>query len=414
MEMLKDKDQNTSFNAIHFLICSLIIGVTIISFPTNGLTYTIVRLVQAIELLILAVLFLPRFQLVMKVNKFNLFVNIWWLGYVLNTFLHPTNVGITPVFTWLNVAIFLLIGKIFWKDNMRDTLKTLATIFSFLVYINGILLILFPEGLWIDPEWVGRGSDVRYLFGNQNQTGLVCIFAVTTQCLYTFAYNKGRFNLFLLVVVSAVSILFLGSMTSTIGIALITLYIVFNRFFKRPYLLLVIFTIIYLAVFLLIVWFGNDIEGVKWLTTFVEVTLNKDTTFSRRTIIWENAVALIRQQPLLGYGIQNVDWNDSHLGGSGTHNLWVMLLMNSGFIGCISFIFILIHSVRNALTVRLKITTAAVMALCVLLIMSFFEAYSIIYIFLFLQIVYYSANIPIQANTPPQTQENTTTSNLNS
>lgn len=379
-----------------FFICLLIIGVTLISFPTNDMTYMLVRFVQVLDLLIFALLILPNIKQAISFDKLNLFVTLWWIVYLINTFLHPTDVGVTPIFTWLNVAIFLLIGKKYWAEDMRSSLKILSIIFSLLIYVNAILLILFPEGLWIDPEWVGRGNPTRYLFGNQNQTGLVCLLAITTQCLYTFAYKKGHFNLVLLLIISLASVLFLGSMTSAIGMFLITTYIIFNRLFKNPKVLLIIFTILYVCIFLLLIWYGNDIEQVKWATTFIEGTLSKDTTFSKRTVIWANAVELIRESPVLGYGIQSIEWNDDYLEGSGAHNLWVMLLLNGGMVACFAFIFITIFAIREALSVRSRITTVSIMALCVLFVMSFFEAYNIIYIFLFLQIVYYSSSIPLQ------------------
>ena len=375
-----------------FAIYLLVIGVTLIAFPSNGMTVMLVRAVQAIELLILGILVLPKIQQVMKFDKFNLLVVGWWLLYVVNTFLHPSEVGITPVFTMMNVMIFLLLGTTHWEQDMRSSLKGLILIFSALVYINGILLILYPDGLWVDPEWVGRGNPTRYLFGNQNQTGFVCFLAIATQCIYSFAYRKGYFNLILLIGVSLASVLFLGSMTSSIGIFLITGYIIFNRLFQKPKGWLIAFAIIYTLTFLLIVWYGNDIEHVKWATAFVENTLSKDTTFSKRTVIWANAVDLIEKSPLLGYGIQNMEWNDNHLEGSGTHNLWVMLLLNGGWTFCISFIFILVYAIHEALTQKNRTTTSAVMSLCVLLVMSFFESYNIIFIFVFIQIVYYSSS----------------------
>lgn len=395
--MLKD-NKTKAFDTRQFGICAIIIGVTLISFPSNSLTYLIVRFIQALELLIFAVLFVPRVQQVIKVDKFNLYIHLWWMFYVSNTILHVTGVGITPIFTWLNVAIFALLGTTYWQDDMRSGLKTLVIILSFLTYLNGILLIFFPDGLWEDPEWIGRGSPVRYLFGNQNQTGFVCLLAITLQCIYTFAYKKGGFNLFLLLAASLAVALYHNSMTPTIGIVLITLYILFNRMFKRTGVWFVVFSVIYFALFMLIVWYGSEIDGVKWATKFVEGTLNKDTTFSKRTIIWENAVKWIRREPLFGYGIQSVEWNDDHLEGSGAHNLWVMLLLNSGIVGCFSFIMIMIMAVRNALSVKSKATTTAVISLCIMLVMSFFEAYNIVYIFLFLMIVYYSAKIPEQSD----------------
>ncbi len=379
-----------------FVVCLLIVSVTLISFPSNGMTVMLVRCVQALDLLILGVLILPNIQQVIRFDKFNLLVTAWWLIYLANTFLRSSSVGITPIFTWLNITIFLLLGAKYWSQDIRSSLQIFILIFSALVYINAILLILYPDGLWVDPEWVGRGNPTRYMFGNQNQTGFVCFLAIATQCIYSFAYQKGYFNLVLLTIISLTSVLFLGSMTSAIGIFLITAYMIFHRIFQRPTGWLIAFAIMYTLVFIFIVWYGNDIEQIKWATTFVEGTLSKDTTFSKRTVIWANAVDLIRQSPLMGYGIQNVEWNDNHLEGANAHNLWVMLLLNGGFVACFGFIFIVVFAVREALTVHSKTTTTATLALCVLFIMAFFEAYNIIYIFLFLQLVYYSSSIPMQ------------------
>lgn len=386
-----------------FFIYLLIIGVTLIAFPSNDLTVMMVRCVQALELVILGILILPKIQQVIKFDKFNLMVIGWWICYVVNTFLHPSDVGITPVFTLMNVMIFLLLGAKYWTQDMRSSLKGLIYIFSALVYINAVLLILYPEGLWEDPNWVDRGNPTRYLFGNQNQTGFVCFLAIATQCIYTFAYKKGYFNLILLTIISLVSVLFLGSMTSAIGILLMTAYMLCNRLFKYPKGWLITFAVIYTLLFTFIVWYGNDIEQIKWATAFVEDTLSKDTTFSKRTVIWANAVDWIKESPLVGYGIQNAEWNDDHLEGSGAHNLLVMLLLNGGFVFCLSFLYIVIYAVREALTVHSKATTAAVMSLCVLLVMAFFETYSIIYFFLYLQIIYYSASIPKQIEECEQT-----------
>lgn len=181
-----------------------------------------------------------------------------------------------------------------------------------------------------------------------------------------------------------------------------TAYIVCHRFFKNTKAWLIAFTVLYTLMFIFIIWYGNDIEHVKWATAFVEDTLSKDTTFSKRTLIWANAVDLIKESPLTGYGIQNAEWNDSHLEGSGAHNLWVMLLMNGGFVFCLSFIFIVIYAIREALTVQSKVTNIATMSLCVLFVMAFFEAYSIIYFFLYLQIVYYSSSISQQIEASEQ------------
>ena len=76
-------NHSLSQNIGQFLICFIIIGVTIISFPTGGVTYAIVRCIQAIEVLVLAALFIPNIKHVMKFDKFNLLVNAWWIIYLI-------------------------------------------------------------------------------------------------------------------------------------------------------------------------------------------------------------------------------------------------------------------------------------------------------------------------------------------
>ena len=94
------------------------------------MTYMLVRFVQVLDLLIFALLILPNIKQAISFDKLNLFVTLWWIVYLINTFLHPTDVGVTPIFTWLNVAIFLLIGKKYWAEDMRSSLKILSIIFK--------------------------------------------------------------------------------------------------------------------------------------------------------------------------------------------------------------------------------------------------------------------------------------------
>ena len=291
---------------------------------------------------------------------------------------------------WMNIIIFLLLGSCYWQHNLQECLRYITISLSILRYLNVILLILFPDGLWIDPEWTGRGSSTRHLFGNYNQIGFVCLLGITAQALYTFSSHKGKFNLFLLTAASIFSVVFVGSMTSAVSLSLFAIFLLFHKIIKHPKRLLTCFLICYVTFFTLIVWHGYSIDEVSLATRFIEGTLSKDTSFSNRTIIWENAVELIKQSPWIGYGIQNVDWNDAYLGGSGSHNIWLMLLLQGGIIICFTFIGITFFSIKRALKTPSAITTLAVIALYILFIMSLFETYYIAQIFLLLQFIYYS------------------------
>jgi O-antigen ligase len=275
-------------------------------------------------------------------------------------------------------------------------MKILKTfIYKFLhVYLNTILLLLFPDGLWIDTEWVGRGNPTRYLFGNYNQIGFVSLLGITTQAMYTFYSGKGRLNLYIILLLSIGSVVFVGSMTSFIGLSIFAAYILLHKHIRHPRIYVWIFIIVYLLFFFFIVWYGNSIEEIKWAAQFIEQQLSKDTTFTFRTLIWENAVYMIQKSPWIGHGIQSVEWNDVYLEASGPHNLWLMLLLQGGRILCISFITIVVYIVHKALKARTMTSILGVVSLCVLFIMSMFETYFIAQIFLLLQFVYYATFTP--------------------
>jgi O-antigen ligase len=391
-----DKALNESLPIWQLALYFFMIGFTFISVPKSGSTYVLyARAVQAFELTLFIVLLVTNFKQGFRLNGFNILSNSWWLLYTAITYIFTlTIVGLTPMFKWMNVMIFLLLGTCYWKENMQESMRFLTIVFSSFIYLNAILLILFPEGLWIDEEWVGRGDPTRYLFGNYNQIGFVCLLGVITQSIYTLLSRKGYFNLVCLVIVSIASVLFVGSMTSTVGLITFAGCILMrNILSKYSKTLVAVFLILYLIFYLFIIWYGKSIESIDFATRFIENALSKDTTFSNRTDIWANAVYKIKQSPWIGFGIQNVEWNDTYLGGSGPHNFWLMLLLQGGYILCFLFIFVMLYVIRTALQNINTATYSSLMGLCMLLVMSHLEAYNLIQVFLVLQFVYYSASV---------------------
>lgn len=377
-----------------FLIYFVMLCFTFISTPKTGMTHLISRAIQLIEVIFFATLIIKNYKQGLRVYGFNSGVNLWWLFYTILAYLFSSSMGLTPCFQWMNVMIFLLLGTCYWQHNYIESLKYIATVFSFLIYLNTILLLLFPDGLWIDTEWVGRGNPTRYLFGNYNQIGFVSLLGITTQAMYTFYSGKGRLNLYIILLLSIGSVVFVGSMTSFIGLSIFAAYILLHKHIRHPRIYVWIFTIVYLLFFFFIVWYGNSIEEIKWAAQFIEQQLSKDTTFTFRTLIWENAVYMIQKSPWIGHGIQSVEWNDVYLEASGPHNLWLMLLLQGGRILCISFITIVVYIVHKALKTRTMTSILGVVSLCVLFIMSMFETYFIAQIFLLLQFVYYATFTP--------------------
>ena len=118
---------------------------------------------------------------------------------------------------------------------------------------------------------------------------------------------------------------------------------------KQSVLLILLFLI--LTSVLLFVFLVN-------FNTFLSVN-NKDATLSGRTVLWDSLWDFIQQKPWIGYGYgsffsgeakevnllwQIHDWKPVH-----SHNGYIQLLLNIGFIGSVVFIFGFISCLFNSL-----------------------------------------------------------------
>jgi O-antigen ligase len=225
--------------------------------------------------------------------------------------------------------------------------------------------------------------------------------------MYTLATKEGKKNLFFLIIVSLWSVIKVGSMTSAVGLSILAMYICFNKYIKRPLLWLIIFLILYIAFFITFIWLGNSIQEIHLVTSFIEGSLSKDSSFSGRTSIWCNAVYEIQQSPWIGHGVQNVEWNDQHLEGSGAHNMLLTLLLQGGLLITSIFLTIVLFSATKAYKAYHKASILSIVSLCVLFLMSLFEAYYIQQVFLLLQFVFYSSYIPSNLNSVNEEKINT-------
>ena len=61
-----------------------------------------------------------------------------------------------------------------------------------------------------------------------------------------------------------------------------------------------LFLSLLLNLFVLFVYSGGMFP---WIDTFIQSFLKRSTTFTERTIIWEEAIRMIKEKPLFGYGI---------------------------------------------------------------------------------------------------------------
>ena len=284
-------------------------------------------------------------QFIRNHNKWRLFpflMMIYWGVEMYSTILHSGR--IIPLISYgiTILSIFLVLQQDI-TINKEETLRALARIFSIFIYANFVLLLLFPNGFWN----VKSGTSYFILGGNYNQMGGTLIVGICTAMVYQHISNKKNYNLWLLIIISFITLIIVGSKTSIVGLSVLSIfYIVPSEKLKHIGLVAFIafyFVFQHFTVFNLFEFNENGAMG-----TFVEKYLKKDMTFSNRTDIWEHSMITIASSPIIGYGLQDDEWNQDNIHAIMAHNFVLALLLKGGIVLlCIFIIIFTIYCIQN-------------------------------------------------------------------
>ncbi len=375
---------------------ALLVCPFIIAYPKTDLAYYITRFLQMICVFVWGALQVKNGLRITLENKFFIYsIHAWWIFLIINTFLQVPIRQFTQIYYWITIWNIILIAKLYWNRDFTRHLYHIGVLFSFLVYLNTILFILFPHGLWMEEEWLGTGDKTRYLFGNYNQTGIVGLISLLVWGIYTLKTGTGKRNLNWLMICNICVVTAMGSMTSTVGILIICAYLLMYKRIKNPFRWIGIFFALYILFFIIIIWQGKTLANWPIFADFVVNVLHKNITFSSRIYLWRNAVKLIMASPIIGYGAQNVEWMVKEIGGSGPHNIWLMVLLEGGLVSFTILLGLFAKFFKQAKLCGNIIGTHTAVCLAVLLLMSLFETYYIICVFFIMVIAYYTLNIEV-------------------
>lgn len=220
------------------------------------------------------------------------------------------------------VSIFITIGIIFF--NKTSIIFHLSNLFRIIIVLNFIsyLLrdILFNEVIAIS------------LIGNKNDMAIFLIPMITVLFINHIKENK-QSDLFISIL-GAISMMFGGSGTGIVCsiICIIIMigykYIVINKKFILS---------IFILFFILLVF--DETNFLKGITNL----LQKDITFSNRTIIWQMSLNNFLSSPIIGFGrgaiVATVNlYGDTFHDFTSTHNIILQVLLEGGILAIIPFL----------------------------------------------------------------------------
>ena len=290
------------------------------------------------------------------------------------------------LFQFINISTLFIIFKFF---DYRDILKSAVIILSSFVYLNLLLTIVSPNAhFYID------GKAAFILGRNYNSMGPVLLTAIITNAFYFYNTHKMLLNLLIISISSFSTVLIMGSMTSAVGIALTVLFILFSKI-KGARFALKIFFIFVLSFNFILIYMQMEINN-NYAIWFIEDILGKDMTFTDRARVWLEAVDLIIESHWIGYGLQPPEWFDYHFNVLSAHNFILAMLLKGGIILLCIFVIILIICIKNANKNTTKSITFLQFGCCSFLLMMTMESYSMMFVFYYLFLNYFSVNLYLE------------------
>lgn len=255
----------------------------------------------------------------------------------------------------MNILFFLVF---LLEVNSMKRLKTIIliiTISTFLYSVFGLTKGSFSSGRFIIYGEMFDPNDIAYV--------LLSLFPL---CFFYIVHKEGLLKRLLAIIsigASIILILLTGSRAGIIGLITIFLLLLFTKLEKVRWLYKIAFLI---ALFILYFLYEDKINIERYMTiTDIESDYNI-TDESGRAQIWKRAYQLITENPLTGVGTNCFPMALGYLREDlflipqwqAAHNSYIQIITETGLIGFILFLSIIISSIKNFLRVKnLKVIT---------------------------------------------------------
>lgn len=313
------------------------------------------------------------FNLIKKritLNKVCVIIIAYILILLLSTILNHASIGRCLSYGIPIISVFLILNCWFEFDS-KAPLKFIKYLLSIYVIIN--LFTIFKN-----REMYFLGEDNRFIF-----TMLVLITSCIIFDINNFGYiNKKSIYIYLLCLIT---LLIRWSVGAFIGVLLIgILYLINNKKekFNVKYFYIII-GIIYLFCFI------PQLQNI--LLDIFQTVFNKRQTVESRFMLWERALDYLKNNPLLGYGIENIDILESKFIVVHCHNMFLQIAYECGIIGLLIYIFFL-HTVKkyNDKCENNILKNSLNIIFVVIFVMGIFDTYNHCLIFLVFYLIYFS------------------------
>lgn len=310
-----------------------------------------------------------------KVSKFVLTLLFFQFTLLLSTLINSGDIVRWAMYTGMHLSIAMIIELSFKNNSNTLFLKVLYRLLSVIIVINFILLIMYPNGIYLVAGERGNFIDMDNLLAPTIISGVVFTM------MYSYiVYNKLKKIPLLIIVISVLTIIYVWPATAVVALFFGLTLTFITIFMKKGTSLLNIRTYIisYVVFFITIIFYNRQGK----LSFVIENVLGKSITFSGRTIIWENYFHVMKQSfksMFLGLGVQssNVLYNPTFGKNTHMHNEFFNVQIEGGILAVVFFIILIIMAANRLFKNRndkiVKILSAFLFSFLLLMSMEVFR-----------------------------------------
>lgn len=259
-----------------------------------------------------------------KISKFVLLFLLYYLIVLIATILNNGNINKWIMNFTLYLGTIMIIERYIKEDNIK-ILRILVIIFYGLTIGNTLSFILFPNGL-AQTEFL---QTPIYMLGIDNRFAFTYIPGLCITGVYDLIKNKKISKITILYfVITFSTLIYFWSAAALFVEALFVLYFIFIYRMKvniSPKIYFAIAIVGFIALVFL---------RIQNIFSFLIVDiLHKDLTLSNRTLIWDIAIKIIKQNKILGIGIQGSNEMHNLITAYHSHSDFLNILLQSGILG---------------------------------------------------------------------------------
>lgn len=271
----------------------------------------------------------------MKINKFDILCLMFYAILAISTFKNKGNILKLVSDFILNFGIVVFVN-IYKKGNKVQFLKVISIFYYVLLILNTISFLIFPEGI-AQTEYL---KTPIYLIGIDNRFAFTYIPGLCIIAIYDILVNKKltKYTYIFFIATYATFIYFWSAGALIAESLFLVFYIVIYKL-KIKNLIGKYFPTVIISFVLLVICRLQRL--FKYLIVDI---LHKDLTLSSRTLLWDSAIKIIKENKLIGIGVQKSKRMIELISAYHSHSHFLNVILQSGFLG-ISVYFGMIFSV---------------------------------------------------------------------